>query len=134
MKSEKGTDDHASESDSGFGFGNGNFEIVGQGYWWHLKMGCLCPIGSKFGSTPNEMCNDEKLSTQNNCEDLPYHSTKYVDLPIIRGKKYCAFRDNNYKIMELMRPDKNNQCNSTSKMNKLCGSPTGDPNIQYCIP
>jgi hypothetical protein len=121
-------DTHVTDLDADFGL-KGKFEIVGKGYYWNLKMGCLCPGGSKYGSTPNEMCNDKKLSIDGNCVDVPnYKFNSIVDMPIVNGEKYCAFRDDNYQVMNILRPDADNKCTTLDpEMTKLCGTPTGDP-------
>ena len=113
----------------------GTFEETGKGYWWNLKSGCICPAGSKFGSLVNERCTDIKLRDENNCMDIPYNSEEYLYMPIVNNKKFCGYRDGNYRLEDIVRPDKNNKCGTNNKkMNKLCGKVTGKPSENYCIP
>ena len=126
-------DGHTTDSASS-GLSEDDYTLVGQGYFWTLKFGCLCPQGSTFGSTPHELCTDEKKDSTNNCIDVPQASKTFKDLPVVNKKKYCAFRDSSYQIMELERPDIRNKCNQTTPMKKLCGPPTGDYKKNFCIP
>lgn len=82
-------------------FENGKFVIVGQGYYWPLKGGCVCPTGAKYGSLPGTLCSDEQKNEENNCRDIPYPKTEYIDMPIVNGKKFCAFRDTSYTLMDI---------------------------------
>lgn len=61
------------------------------------------------------------------------------NLPIVQGRKLCAFRDNSYNFLQIQRPENKSAegewlCQD-KKMNKLCGNSTSSSNLDvYCIP
>ena len=39
--------------------GDDEYTMVGQGKWWGLKKGCVCPSGSKWADVDTRQCMDE---------------------------------------------------------------------------
>lgn len=109
---------------------NGTFELVAQGYYWSLQGGCLCPAGSPYPSRELEACSHKEQRGRQGCLQLSHTDDTYIDMPIVRGKKYCAFRDTSYTFAEMEHPGADGKCNATSKMSKRCGN-TGHA---FCIP
>lgn len=58
-------------------------------------------------------------------------------LPVVNGKKYCAYRDTDYDFLQIKKPVKQDTgkwaCNHTS-YSHLCGSQDLPGNQLYCIP
>jgi hypothetical protein len=45
-----------------------DFEVMGQGTWWGLLKGCICPSGGQWADADTRQCTDVQIS--NYCFDV----------------------------------------------------------------
>ena len=61
-------DGHIDDSTLQTKFEGGKFSTLAQGYWWNMKVGCVCPTG-KYASVLFEICQDYHLT--DGCTSIP---------------------------------------------------------------
>ena len=75
---------------------SGTYEIVGQGYWWGILNGCICPTGSDWANADDIICTDNM--TTMGCSNIPV-TDLIQKMPIVNSKQLCAFRDTTYNYV-----------------------------------
>ena len=110
------------------------FEVLGQGYWWGLKKGCVCSSGSGYAEVDNRECEDKMLSI--GCYKIPDREFEW--LPNVHSKKMCARRETGYNFisMELAKKKEDGTyvCESDNGFTKVCGTESGENKFVYCAP
>jgi len=111
---------------------DGTYDTVGQGYWWGIEMGCVCPNGCAFANAEKLYCTDNM--TYVGCYNIPA-TEPITKFPVVNNKKLCAFRDNSYNFLTQVKPVKQGTkwvCSNTTYPT-LCGSDSDTKDHVRCI-
>jgi len=85
-----------------YGTSADQFELVGQGYFWGLRAGCVCQKG-KYLQYDTRQCTGE-MRMDGVCKDTTKMNPRF--LPIANKVKLCARRDNDLSFLKSSRPVK----------------------------
>lgn len=79
--------------------GNSEFEILGQGHFWGLKLGCVCSGGGRL-SFDDRKCKPDSYSV---CADIPRTAARAQ--PIVNNVQLCARRDTSLTFLTRAKPE-----------------------------
>ena len=112
----------------------GEFKLVGQGYWWNMLSGCQCAAHSAYAEARLQRCSD--IMVQNACHNVAASDNTMRMMPIVNNKKLCAFIDTSFSSLSMKKPERvgNTWVCKDPSAPQLCGNDTLSIHVVNCIP